>query len=92
ARPRGVGMSCPQVNYRLAADGDRHRRTNLTLPCEVPGKGLAHPPEARITHAADSNISGSFDHHSSPLDALGERYRRESVRTGRSGLVNRMVA
>jgi hypothetical protein len=70
-------MSGPQVYYRLAVDGDRHRRTNLALPREVLGKGLAHPPEARIAYAADSNISGSFAHHSSPLDALGKRYRRE---------------
>jgi hypothetical protein len=75
-------MPCPQVHYRLAVDGDRHRRTNFALPREVPGKRLAHSPEARIAHAADSNISGRSVHHMSPSVALGNAHGLKAPEEG----------
>lgn len=44
-RPRGVDMSRPQIDDRLAIDGDRHGRTDLAVPCEVLGKRVAHASE-----------------------------------------------
>jgi hypothetical protein len=56
-------VPCPQVHYRLAVDGDRHRRADLAVPSEVLGKRFANVPEARITPAVHGKITGSLAHY-----------------------------
>jgi hypothetical protein len=58
-------MSRPQVDDRLAIDGDGHRRADLGAPREVLGNRLPHALEAWIASA----VHCSADHKSSSYAA-----------------------
>src|SRR5262249_50209464 len=84
ARPRGVGMSRPQVHHRSAVDRDRYCRADLAVVREVFGERLPHAPEAGIAYAVNRNAGHRFSYAAEVAFTLAASSRPHATARSRS--------